>query len=166
MALCKCYSHKSAIKCRKQTAYCQKKWKALIKAIWQSWQMCTITYILVLEKGGDKVLLSDRSYRDGNEEELIEVPDRSFNFLKCNFCIRSLLTERDWVCYALLQNLCGFILWSILQTRCHQLTVTVHLDSFVFCHILEVRKGRLEAILKVSGSNIFLSPRLTRSTSV
>lgn len=130
--------------------------------------MCTITYILVLEKDGNKVLLSDHSNGDGSEEVLIEVPDRnrSFNFLKSNFYIRSLLTERDWVCYSLLQNLCGLILGSILQTKCHQLNVTVHLYKFVFCHILEVRKGGLEATLKVRGSNISLSPILTKATSV
>lgn len=45
--------------------------------------MCTITYILVLVKDGNKVLLSDHSYREGNEEELVEVPDknRSFHFI-------------------------------------------------------------------------------------
>uniref|UniRef100_A0A8C3MRW5 Potassium channel subfamily K member n=1 Tax=Geospiza parvula TaxID=87175 RepID=A0A8C3MRW5_GEOPR len=45
----------------------------------QSWQMGTITYILVLEKGGNKVkvLLSDRSCGDDNKEELVEVPDRN-----------------------------------------------------------------------------------------
>lgn len=54
-----------------------KKWKALFKAICQSWQMCTITYILVLVKGSNKVLLSDLLYGDGNEEEIVEVPGRN-----------------------------------------------------------------------------------------
>lgn len=124
---------------------------------------------LVLVKGGNKVLLSYHSYRDGSEEELIEVPDksRSFWFLKGNFYIRGLLTERGyWVGYSLLQNLCGFILWSILPTKCHQLNVTVHLDRFVFCYLLQVRKGGLEAVLRVSDSNIFLLPILTRATSI
>lgn len=44
--------------------------------------MCTITYILVLVKGGNKVLLSDLLYGDGNEEEIVEMPgrNRSFHF--------------------------------------------------------------------------------------
>lgn len=46
--------------------------------------MCAITYILVVVKGGNKVLLSDHLYSEGNEEEVVEVPDknRSFHFLK------------------------------------------------------------------------------------